>query len=47
MRYQHIEVKDLKSKETLPMGAWRDKNKIEEGPYPAPVKKIVKNLLQD
>jgi len=47
MHYQHIEVKDLKIKNTLPGAIWNDKNKIEEGAYPAPVKKILKKLIQD
>ena len=46
MHYQHIEVKDLKSNESLPMASWHDKDKIEEGAYPAPIKKILKKLIQ-
>jgi hypothetical protein len=40
-------VKNLKSKKSFSGGAWHDKDKIEEGAYPAPVKKILKNLMQD
>jgi len=47
MNYQHLEIKELKSKETLSGALWHDKDKIEEGPYPAPVKKLVKKLFQD
>ena len=47
MHYQHIKVKNLKSKEDLLGFAWHDKDKIEEGAYPAPVKKILKKLMQD
>ena len=47
MYYQHIKVKDLKSMKDFPGGAWHDKDKIEEGAYPAPVKKILKKLMQD
>jgi len=47
MYYQHIEVKDLKIKATLLGSIWNDKNEIEEGAYPTPVKKILKKLMQD
>ena len=47
MHYQHIEVKNLRTKENLLGGSWHDKNKIEGGAYPAPVKKIIRILLQD
>ena len=47
MNYQHLEIKELKSKGTLSGALWHDKDKIEEGPYPAPVKKLVKKLFQD
>ena len=47
MHYQHIKVKNLKNKEDFLGGVWHDKNKIEEGAYPAPVKKILKKLMQD
>ena len=47
MHYQHIKVKNLKSKKDFPGGAWHDKDKIEEGAYPSPVKKILKKLMQD
>ena len=46
MHYQHIEVKDLKSKKTIFEGSWHDKDEIEDGAYPAPVKKILKKLIQ-
>tara|TARA_B110000037_G_C17110284_1_gene501569 strand:+ start:414 stop:1454 length:1041 start_codon:yes stop_codon:yes gene_type:complete len=46
MYYQHIEVKDLKSKKTIFEGSWHDKDEIEDGAYPAPVKKILKKLIQ-
>ena len=45
MHYQHIEIKGLKNKETISGGAWHNKDKIEEGPYPVPVKKIIKKLI--
>ena len=47
MHYQHIKVKNLKSKEDSLEGSWHDKDKIEEGAYPAPVKRILKKLIQD
>jgi A/G-specific adenine glycosylase len=47
MHYQHIKVKNLKSKEDSLEGSWHDKDKIEEGAYPAAVKRILKKLIQD
>ena len=45
MHYQHIEIKGLKNKETISGGASHNKDKIEEGAYPVPVKKIIKKLI--
>jgi len=45
MHYQHIELRDLKSQEIFPSGSWHDKGEIENGAYPAPVKKILKKFM--
>ena len=47
IHYQHIEVNNLKAKQTLSGCSWHEKDKIEGGAYPAPVKKIIKKLLKD
>ena len=45
MNYQHLEVKKLTSSKVMEGLLWEDKDNIEEGAYPAPVKKLVQKLL--
>ena len=45
INYQHLEVKKFKSNEVMKGLLWEDEDKIEEGAYPSPVKKLVKKLL--
>jgi len=45
MNYQYLEVKKFKSTEVIGGLLWDDIDKIEEGAYPAPVKKLVKKFI--
>ena len=45
MNYQHFELKGSNIKISLPGSIWQDKDQIQKGAYPAPIKKLVKALL--
>ncbi len=47
MNYQHFVLNEYDSKIILPNSMWQDKLQIQKGAYPAPIKKLVKNLPTD
>jgi len=47
MHYQYLKLKEPKNKVNLINGVWHEIDQIDKGAYPAPIKKIVKKLLQD
>ena len=47
MNYQHFELKGLNIKTSLLDSTWQNKDQIQKGAYPAPIKKLVRKLLVD
>ena len=47
MNYQYLELKEPRGKNNFNDSSWHENDQIDNGAYPAPVKKLVKKLLKD